>query len=214
MKRIESESGLSFSEKRNLVIAVTALIWAILMMIIGGFFDGCSVASRMARDQLAIQTNETGLVDVVFVNPNLGIYGHVFMFDGSEEVKIIPDKRTGGWMFNRPAIAEFKIDPAYGDNWWKEKCFGLPINHTYTLFIVGERFWGAVVDRPYGYVLRVGDNPFAFQYWRHSPRGGLVSCGGWVQLPYFQQYSQPLNLEFTITPGDYVAAGLHYIFGR
>ena len=199
-------SGLTFLFTIN-VVAVVALI----------ICSGCSMASRAVLSQAAaIQPDETGLVDVVFINPNLGIYGHIFMFDGSEEVKIIPDpnKRTSGWMFNRPAIAEFKIDPAYGSNWWKEKWARLSINHTYTLFVVGERFWGRIVDRPRSYAFRTGDNPFAFQYFRHSPRGGLISCGGYVQLPYFYQYSGPLDVEIVITPGDYVRAGLYEIFGR
>ncbi len=195
----------------DFLMASGILIGAIIVICVL-ICSGCSMAPRAVRVQAAaIQPDETGLVDVVFVNPNLGIYGHVFMFDGNEEVKIIPDARTRGWMFNRPAIAEFKIDPAYGLNWWKEKWFKLPINHTYTLFVVGERFWGAIVDRPYAYFLRTGDNPFASQYWRHSPRGGLVNCGGFLQLPTFYNYSGPMNLEIVITPGDYMEAGFHTV---
>jgi hypothetical protein len=174
-----------------------------------------SPRAAQAHQAPLVGTSQTGLVDVVFVNPNLGIWTDVFLFDGNEEVKIIPDPRNGQWQFNRPAIAKFTVDPAHGNNWWKEKWVKLPANSSYSLFIVGKRFWGGIVGRPSVYYLRTGSDPFAFQFSRHTPRGyTLVNCGACLFLPTFWQDSGSMNLEFVITPGSFLEAGFSQIFGR
>lgn len=192
---------------------------AMILILFLGFISivcsGCSSAPRPAKASLsAVNENQTGLVNVVFVNPNLGIWTDVFLFDGNEEVKLIPDSRNGQWAFNRPAIAKFTVDPAHSNNWHKEKWFKLPANSVYTVFVAGKRFWGGIVGRPSIYFLRTGSDPFAMQFSRQTPRGStLVNCGACLYLPTFYQNSGPLNLEFTITPGDYLEIGFHELFG-
>lgn len=204
-------NGLSKNERFINAMALFFIAFGIFLIF---QCSGCSVAPRAAKTQQAVAFNETGLVNVVFVNPNLGIWTDVFLFDGNEEVKLIPDSRNGQWAFNRPAIAKFTVDPAHSNNWYKEKWVKLPANSVYTLFIAGKRFWGAIVGRPSVYFLRTGSDPFAMQFSRQTPRGStLINCGACLYLPTFYQNSGSMNLEFTITPGGYLEIGFHELFG-
>jgi len=143
-----------------------------------------------------------GLVPVVFVNPSPGVERHVWIFEGSGRVEIIPDPR-GGWMFNRPAIAEFRIEPAHSRQWHKEAWMDLPRNSAFVLFEQAERIiFSDPVGQPYQTTFRTGSNPSASVYYRRSPSEPKVLCGGVVYLPH-RDPSGPNSLRpvIEINPG-------------
>ena len=158
---------------------------------------------------------DAGYVPVVIVNPSPGLTRHIFLFQGYERVELIPDARTGGWMFSRWAIAEFKIAPASGSNWHEEAWIRLPRNSAFTIFDQAERFWGSPVGQPNIYGFTTGSSPIATSYWRPTPTGGQATAGAVVQLPYVDPSGpSQLRLHYDWNPGAAIKEFLFRGLGR
>lgn len=181
----------------------TALIFLILVGLVG-----CAAPiqySQPAGSPAGYQQSaviHAGYVPVVFINPSPGLRRHIFLFAGSDRVELIPDSRTGGWMFNRRAMAEFFIEPASGLNWHEQVWVSLSRNSAFTVFDQAERFWGSPVGQPNVFSFVTGSSPVANTYWRPTPTGGQATAGAVVSLPYVDPSGpSQLRLHYEWNPG-------------
>lgn len=143
-----------------------------------------------------------GYVPVVFINPSPGLRRHIFLFEGNDRVELIPDGRTGGWMFNRRSLMEFFIEPASGSNWHEEVWDSFSRNSTFTVYDQAERFWGSPVGQPNIFSFSTGPNPTSTMYYRQSPTRPRITCGAVVQLPYVDPSGpSQLQLHYEWNPG-------------
>jgi len=170
---------------------------ALILVAIGFLLVGCALpkaARQISNPPVGVSGGQTGFgqaqqtaggsVPVVFVNPSPGVYRHVWLFEGSQRVEVIPDPR-GGWMFNRPAMTEFKIDPAHSRDWQKDAWQNLSRNSQFVVYEQAERIvFSDPVGEPFVSSFRTGSNPSATTYYKRSPTEPRVQCGGVVQLPH------------------------------
>ncbi len=162
---------------------------------------------------------QAGLVPVDIQNPSI-ISHEVFIFEGSATVEIVPDQRDGGWMFNRPAFAKFRIKGANSERSWHEyERIYLPRN---TSFVIASRTLGIFgASYPEYYYLRTGPNPGSYEYTLVTPSyprvysAGLVTLREKIVSPFGPG---PLHIEFTLDArplGRAITNGLtNAIYGR
>jgi len=161
-----------------------------------------------------------GLVPAHIENPSL-LDQEVFILWGNDLVDVIPDPRTGGWMYNRPAMTKpFIVRGANSENnWHKYVSLMLPRNSSFTLVGRTMNFWGK--GSPYFVYFSTGSNPSSVKYTMIMPSypqaeaGGLVTLQNQPIMPFGN--GGPLNIEYTIDLrfiGQGIANGLTNIIGR
>jgi len=153
-----------------------------------------------------------GQVPVVIINQSQ-LIRHIYLFEGREQVAIVPDYKTGGWVFSRPPLAEFKIKSAKDDNWAEDLRISLPRNFSFVVYDQPERFWGQSVGQPNILYGRTGSNPVAREYNRQTPTGGIATAGEVIWLPWVDASgtTSRLRLEYKWNPG---AAVKGWLFDR
>ncbi|MEK7161055.1 MAG: hypothetical protein AAB724_03430 [Patescibacteria group bacterium] len=127
-----------------------------------------------------VTNNGFGKVPVDFQNPIL-LRQEVLLFEGPEPVSVVPDPRTGKWVFSRPFMAIFEVSGANSErNWHEYQRIYLPRN---SQFVVVSRAIGIFgKGEPVTTYLNTGRDPYSAKYWSQTPRGGEVSAGALVYL--------------------------------
>ena len=163
------------------------------------------------------QAQQAGWVPVHIENPALGEQ-QVCFFEGSTPVRIIPDAKTGGWKYSRPAFTCITVAGANSRHNWREYTrIDLPRNFSFTwaarqsVIFLGQ-------SQPYFGWGRTGANPYAMTYWSVTPSHSQVSCGGFVRLADKPSSVRPLyaEIEIDFRPiGAAITQGLtNAIYGR
>jgi len=166
--------------------------------------------------QAQAQRANGGTVPIVFVNPSSGVYRHVWLFEGRSRVEVIPDPQ-GGWMFNRPVMADFKIEPANSREWHQDAWYNLPRNSVFTVYEQAERIvFFDPIGQPYKTTFRTGSNPLATTYHKQSPTRPELQCGGIVHLPHRDPSSGTMHWrpQIELNPGAVLKRALLLGGGR
>lgn len=148
-----------------------------------------------------------GLVPVDIQNPS-PLEQEVIIFWGSDRVDVVPDPRTGGLMYSRPAATKsFRVGGANSaNNWHNYVTITLPRNSSFILAGQTENFWGK--SSPYFVYFSTGSTPFSYRYNRVMPSYLPAEAGGLVTLqhrPIMPFGPGPLQIEYII---DTQAIGL------
>ena len=154
-------------------------------------------ANNFTTVSKAKASKPAGLVPVHIQNPDL-LSQEVCLFEGNTTVTIIPDTRSGGWKYSRPAFACYRVGGANSENNWYEYAqIYLPRNFS---FVVSSRIIGVFGGKgqPYFQSYRTGANPFAQTYTSITPAQRQVTCGALVQLQRQLSSVQPLNVAVDI----------------
>lgn len=145
------------------------------------------------------QQKIAGLVPVLFENPSL-IPQEVWIFEGSTPVDLIQDKRTGGWMFSRMAVAHLEVGGANSEsNWYEYRKISLPRNSHFVIAARSKGIFGG--GYPEFYHIKTGHHAGNYRYTLIMPTRPAVAVGGLVRLhetPFSPFGRGPLNIEWTI----------------
>lgn len=177
------------------------LMMGALMVLIG--CAGPLHYSQPISYQVSAQQSVTrgGLVPAPIDNP-LQVEQEVLMFWGSEPVNLVPDPRTGGWMYSRPAyMRPFHIGPANSENNWHNYIFVmLPRNSRFVVASRAINFWGK--GWPEFAPLNTGSDPGAIEFTAVVPSRSVVRAGAWpvvLRSKPPQPFGQgPLRIGYTI----------------
>jgi hypothetical protein len=160
------------------------------------FLAGCAGTMSTQNFNVFDGQNMAGMVPVHIANPDL-LSQEVCLFEGSTDVTVIPDARTGGWKYSRPAFACYRVSGANSEsNWYEYNQIWLPRNFT---FVVASRIngiWGQ--GKPYFQYARTGNDPFAMTYHSVTPVPRPVSCGTLVHLLRQSTSVQSFNIRVDI----------------
>lgn len=171
------------------------------------FLSGCAAPRQNSRPvtpaketpKYFVPASQVGWVAVDIDNPSL-LRQEVLVFEGGTSVQMVPDSRTGGWMYSRPALAHFVIGGANSSsNWHQYERLMLPRNASFTLVSRTLNLWGA--GPPEFYSFRVGSDPYAVRYTRIAPSYPQANAGAVVLLtdrPAAPFGNGPLNIEYVI----------------
>jgi len=193
-----------------------------VVLMLAAALIGCAAPRQFsAPPALVVQpVIQGGVVPVDIQNPAL-LEQEVLIFWGSDPVEIIPDARTGGWMYSRPAIKALRIGMAHSEsNWHNYVRVMLPRNSSFVLAGRTMNFWGK--GSPYFIGFSTGSTPFVYRYTTVTPymspseAGGLVMLQNRPIMPFGS--GGPLRIEYTIdlrSIGRGIANGItNGIYGR
>jgi hypothetical protein len=194
----------------------------IVAMTLASMIIGCGARAKYTQSENFSGSSQSrqaiaGEVPVHIDNPALGKQ-QVCFFEGSTPVRIIPDAKTGGWKYSRPAFTCITVAGANSRyNWHEYTRIDLPRNFSYTwaarqsVIFLGQ-------SEPYFGWGRTGSNPYAVRYWSVTPSRSQVSCGGLIRLADKPTSVRPLyaEIEVDFRPiGAAITRGLtNAIYGR
>lgn len=178
------------------------LLVFVIMIIANGCWAPYGKENRDAANAVRL-----GPAKVVIMNSSEGLLRHIWVFSGSDQVRIIQDPATKKQGLDRRPIAEFKVNMASSARNWHEYVeIYLPKNGVFTIYEQAERFWGAPVGRPNTYHISTTGDPFGTTCRPVTPSMSThILASNCIQLPYVDSSSvKPLNLTVEINPGLYI----------
>jgi hypothetical protein len=172
----------AFLQRLNMEKALFIIIGCLVVL----FSFGCAYLPQPWTPPPTITKSvNMGPMMVVIINPSDYVCRHVWLFNGSDRVKLIGDSGTGRPTFDRPPIAEFLIEIADGDR-HKDFSIYLPLNSSFILYDQPKQpFWGFSVGEPNQIAFSTGSDPGASTCQPRTPRmSTFYRCAACIQLPY------------------------------